>query len=126
MQNLVIVTLEKTFRTAAIVTKGSPVISSSAEGYVETTTTANNAAVIGVALNTSTAGGELRVCMIGICQVRIATAASCAVGDLLATHTVAGTAVEATAGQNSFAKVLKAPAADSDIVTCGVNAFTRG
>lgn len=126
MQNLVLVFGEKTFRTAAIVTKGSPVIASAAEGFVETTTTANNAAVIGVALNTSVAGGELRVCFSGICQVRIATAASCAVGDLLATHTVAGTAVEATAGQNSFAKVLQAPGANSDLVTCGIAPFTRG
>jgi hypothetical protein len=66
------------------------------------------------------------VCLIGICPVRIATAASCAVGDLLATHTVAGTAVEATAGQNSFAKVLVAPAANSDVVTCLVMSGSRG
>ena len=126
MQNLVIATGEKTFRCAAAITRGSPVLPSAAEGFVETTTVANNAAVFGVALFDASAGGEIRVCFAGIAQVRIAVAAAVLVGDLLATHTVAGTAVEATAGQNSFAKVLQAPVANSDLVTCGITPFTRG
>lgn len=118
--------LEMTHRTVASIPAYSPVILSTDTEFVETTTTANAAAVYGVTMQTSEAGGEVRVCLLGLCPVRIATAASCAVGDLLATHTTAGTAVEATAGQNSFAKVLVAPGANSDVVTCFVNSSSRG
>lgn len=127
MKNAVIRVLTLTKKTAAPITIGSPVILNQSDtDYVTTTTTANNKAIYGVALNTSVAEGEVEVMRLGIGPVRVATAASCAVGDLLATHTVAGTAVEATAGQESFAKVDVAPGADNELVTCFINCSTRG
>lgn len=126
MKNRMQAALEVTHRTLTSIPPYSPVILSADTDFVETTTTANNPAVYGVTMQQSEANGEVRVCLLGLCPVRIATAASVAVGDLLATHTVAGTAVEATAGQNSFAKVLVAPAANSDVVTCFVNSSSRG
>lgn len=127
MKNAVIRVLTVTKKTAAAIEIGSPVVlNQSALDYVTTTTTANNKAVFGVALNTSVAEGECEVMVMGIGPVKVATAASCAVGDLLTSHTAAGTAVEATAGQESFAKVLIAPGADSELVTCAINCSTRG
>jgi len=127
MKNSVIRIMTVTKKTAAAITIGSPVILNQSDtDYVTTTTTANNKAIFGVAMNTSVAEGDCEIMMLGVGPVKVATAASCAVGDLLATHTTAGTAVEATAGQESFAKVLIAPGADSELVTSFINCSTRG
>lgn len=127
MKNFIAKVMTVTKKTAAAIQIGSPVVlDQSNTDYVLTTTTANNKAVLGVALDTSVAGGDCEILMLGVGPVNVATAAACAVGDLLTSHTVAGAAVEATAGQESFAKVLVAPGADNELVTCFVNCSTRG
>lgn len=117
------------FRTATAIPKGSPVKLDTDSDYVVTSTTSNDPAIIGVTADLSAAGGTVDVIHFGIAEVRVGTAASVAVGDYLMNGTGGGTAVEvgATAGTNyhGFAKVLVAPVADGDRVTCLVNAAHR-
>lgn len=110
-------------KTATAIPRGAPVkLDSTNPEFVVTTTTANDPAIIGVTLEDSVAGGTVDVCFYGVAPVRIATASGVVVGDLLMSSTTAGSAVEigATAGTNynAFAKVLTAPSADGDLVSC--------
>lgn len=117
------------FRTATAIPKGSPVKLDTDTDYVVTSTTSNAADIIGVTADLSAAGGTVDVVVFGVVEVRVGTAASVAVGDFLMNGTGGGTAVEigTTGGTNyhAFAKVLVAPSADGDRVTCLVNACHR-
>lgn len=117
------------FLTATAIAKGSPVKLSTDSDYVETSTSSNDAAIIGVTADESAAGGSVDVIVFGIAPVAIQTASGIAVGDYLMNGTSAGKAVEigTTGGTNyhAFAKVLVAPAADNDLVTCLINAVHR-
>lgn len=117
------------FRTAAAIPKGSPVKLDTDSDFVVTSTSSNDAAIIGVTADDSAAGGTVDVIHYGVAPVRIQTAASVAVGDYLMNGTSAGKAVEigTTGGTNyhGFARVLQAPAADNDLVTCLINAAHR-
>lgn len=110
-------------RTATAIPKGSPVkLDSSNPEFVVTSTTSGDQGIIGVTADDSVANGTVNVVVNGIAPVKIQTASGIAVGDFLMNGTVAGKAVEigATAGTNynAFAKVLQAPAANDDLVTC--------
>lgn len=118
------------FRTAASIAKGAPVkLDSSDSDYVVTSTSSNDGAIIGVTADKSAAGGTVDVVVFGIAPVKVQTSASVAVGDYLMNGTEAGEAVEigTSGGTNyhAFAKVLVAPGADNDLVTCLVNACHR-
>lgn len=117
------------FLTATAIAKGSPVKLSTDSDYVETSTSSNDGAIIGVTADESAAGGSVDVIVFGIAPVQVQTAASVVVGDYLMNGTSAGKAVEigTTGGTNyhAFAKVLVAPAADNDLVTCLINAAHR-
>lgn len=117
------------FLTAAAIPKGSPVKLDTDSDYVVTSTSSNDAAIIGVTAEESAAGGSVDVIVFGVAPVAIQTAASVAVGDYLMNGTSAGKAVEigTSGGTNyhAFAKVLVAPTADNDLVTCLINAAHR-
>ena len=122
MQNMLIDALSITRRTATALSKGSPVKLDTDTDYVVTTTTAADKACIGVLAEDTVAGGTGRVIVLGIAQVKIATASGLAVGDMITSSTTAGKAIEAgsTGGTNYHAlgKCLVAPGADNDLVTC--------
>ena len=64
-------------------------------GYVvTTTTTANNGAVAGVAMDDAAIGEPLRMCIAGVIEAN--AAATVAAADTVATHTVAGQCNDAT------------------------------
>lgn len=110
------------FLTAAAIPKGSPVKLDTDSDYVVTSTSSNDAAIIGVTADESAAGGSVDVIHFGVAPVRVQTASGVAVGNWLMQGTDAGEAIEiaAVAGTNynAFAKVLVAPGADNDLVTC--------
>lgn len=113
-------------KTATAIGRGSPVkLDSTDPQFVVTTTTSNDPAIFGVTLDDSVAGGDVNVCYSGIAPVKIGVASGVVVGDWLMSHTTAGVAVEigAAAGTNynAFAKVLTAPSADGDLVSCLIN-----
>lgn len=120
-QNLISV-LEITRRTASALSKGSPVKLDTDTDYVVTSTSAGDKAIIGVLAEDSAAGGTARVIVMGIAPVKIKTASGLAVGDLIMQSDTAGKAVEvgASAGTNypAIGKVLVAPGADNDLVSC--------
>lgn len=122
MNDVIIDILSITRRTAAIITKGSPVKFDTDTDYVVTSTSAGDKAIIGIATETSVAGGTVRVLMIGICGVTVKTASGLAVGDMIMQSDTAGKVVEvgASAGTNypAIGKVLIAPGADNDRVSC--------
>ncbi len=117
------------FLTVAAIAKGSLVKLSTDSDYVETSTSSNAADIIGVTADESAAGGSVDVIHFGIAPVLVQTAASVAVGDYLMNGTEAGKAIEvaAVAGTNyhAIARVLVAPGADDDLVTCLINAVHR-
>jgi len=117
------------FLSASAIAKGAPVKLDTDTDYVVTSTSSNDAAIIGVAADESAAGGSVDVIVFGVAPVAIQTASGIAVGDYLMNGTSAGKAVEigTTGGTNyhAFAKVLVAPAADNDLVTCLINAVHR-
>lgn len=117
------------FLTAAAIAKGSPVKLDTDTDYVVTSTTSNDPDIIGVTADESAAGGSVDVIVMGVAPVIVQTASGVAVGNYLMNGTEAGKAVEigTTAGTNyhAFAKVLVAPGADDDLVTCLINAVHR-
>lgn len=127
MKNALIDIMSFPKKTATAIPIGSPVIlNQSNTDYVTTTTTANDKAVYGVTMGDSVIEGEVMVMRLGVGPVRVAVVAGVAVGDFLTSHTVAGTAVEATAGQESFAKVDVVPGANTALATCFINCCHRG
>ena len=117
------------FLTAAAIAKGSPVKLDTDTDYVVTSTTSNDPDIIGVTADESAAGGSVDVIVMGVAPVIVQTASGVAVGNYLMNGTEAGKAVEigTTAGTNyhALAKVLVAPGADDDLVTCLINAVHR-
>lgn len=109
-------------RTATAIPKGSPVKLDTDPEFVVTSTSSGDAEIIGVTADDSVAGGSVNVVVLGIAPVKIQTASGIAVGDFLMNGTSAGKAVEigASAGTNyvAFAKVLRAPSNNDDLVTC--------
>lgn len=122
MNGMLIDVLSITRRTATALSKGSPVKLGTDTDYVVTTTTAGDKAVIGVLAEDTVAGGTGRVILMGLAQVKIATASGLAVGDFVQSSTTAGKAIEvgSTGGTNYnvIGKCMVAPGADNDLVTC--------
>ena len=122
MKSLNLPCLEITRRTATALSKGSPVKLDTDADYVVTSSSAGDAAILGVLAEDTAAGGTGRVIVMGFAQVKIKTASGLAVGDLIMQSDTAGKAVEvgASAGTNypAIGKVFVAPGSNDDLVTC--------